>query len=114
MSDLIAFLKTRLDEDEAGHWAVHDVTKCDALLYEDLPAAAPLPDAGACECGYPARVIREVAAGRAIIQLHKAEPGQHPDFCGHDLHELPCPTLRHAAAIYSNYPDYQQEWAPAT
>jgi hypothetical protein len=29
-----------------------------------------------------------------VRALHSPEEGQHPDFCGHDKHELPCPTLR--------------------
>lgn len=111
MKDLIAFLNARLDEDEAAAWAVHDVNKCDALLYEEDMADAARRDPD-CDCGQPARVLREVEAKRAIVKLHAAEPGQHPDFCGHDLHELPCLTLRLLAAVWNDHPDYRQEWAP--
>jgi Family of unknown function (DUF6221) len=58
----------------------------------------------------PARVLRAVDAKRAVLRLHMAEPGQHPDFCGHDLRELPCPTPRLLASEYSDHPDYKQEW----
>ena len=58
----------------------------------------------------PARVLAECEAKRAIMKLHSAEPGQHPDFCGHDLRELPCPTLRLLALPYSDRADYLPEW----
>jgi hypothetical protein len=71
VDDLVAFLTARLDEAAAGAWSVHDVARCDALLYEeDLPpAAARTPD---CDCGYPARVLREVEAGRALLLAYEA------------------------------------------
>jgi hypothetical protein len=34
------------------------------------------------------------AALRGVLDVHVPEEGQHPDFCGHDKHELPCPTIR--------------------
>lgn len=139
--DLVKFLRERLDEDEAKRWAVHDVAKCDALLYEELPADAPLPDADACECGYPAHVLAEVAAKRAILALHNvhSEPGRWgdsgPDLalrgqptgrtsywceeCDHDRDyghiggpEEGCRTLRQLAAVYSSHPGYRDEWKP--
>jgi len=58
----------------------------------------------------PARVLAECEAKRQIVALHKSEPGQHPDFCGHDLRELPCPTLRLLALPYADHPDYLPEW----
>ena len=118
---LTEFLAARLDETEAGAWAVHDVSKCDALLYADLPADAPLPDAADCECGYPARVLREVEAGRAILADHhqegtsiwcnRCDPGAD---LGDSSTWYPCRTLRAIAAVWSDHPDYRQEWAPLT
>jgi hypothetical protein len=58
----------------------------------------------------PARVLREVEAKRKILTLHSAEPGQHPDFCGHDKRGLPCPTVRALAAVHSDQPNYNPEW----
>jgi hypothetical protein len=40
----------------------------------------------------PRAVIADCEAKLANLDLHSAEPGQHPDFCWHDKHELPCPT----------------------
>ena len=115
--DLAAFLAARLDEDEAQPWAVHDVTKCDALLYEeDMGAAA---HEHVCDCEYPARVLREVAAKRAILDLHGRshecstyDRDREVDHCTWCLHAEECSTLRSLAAIYGNHPDYRQEWAP--
>jgi len=59
-----------------------------------------------------ARLIAEREVKRRIVALHSAESGQHPDFCGHDLRELPCPTLRFLALPYADHPDYQPEWKP--
>jgi hypothetical protein len=60
----------------------------------------------------PARVLAECEAKRRVVKLHSAESGQHPDFCGHDLRELPCPTLRLLALVYADHPDYLPEWKP--
>lgn len=48
----------------------------------------------------PAAVLRRCAADREALALHRPEPGQHPDFCGYDKHELPCPGLRLLAEAY--------------
>jgi hypothetical protein len=48
----------------------------------------------------PATVLRRCAADRKALALHQPEPGQHPDFCGYDKHELPCPGLRLLAEAY--------------
>jgi hypothetical protein len=90
VDEMIAFLRARLDEDESLARA---------------STANPVTRFG------PDRMLREVAAKREIIALHSAEEGQHPDFCGHDLRELPCLTLRFLAAVYSDRPGYKPEWA---
>ena len=59
----------------------------------------------------PARVLAECEAKRQIVELHSAEPG-FPDFCGHDLRELPCSTLRLLALPYADHQDYMPEWKP--
>lgn len=69
----IAFLRARLDEDEDAAWAVHDVSKCDALLYEENMAgtAGRTPD---CDCGYPARALREVKVWRRALLEYRTAP----------------------------------------
>lgn len=64
---LSAFIKARLDEEAERAWAVHDVEKCDAMLYEeDMAAYASRRDPD-CDCGIPAQIRRDVAAKRALI-----------------------------------------------
>lgn len=77
----IAFLRERLDEDEATAWAVHDVSKCDALLYEEdmAAAAAGTPD---CDCGHPARALREVAIWRRLLLDYSIPPGTDAKYGG--------------------------------
>ena len=77
----IAFLRARLDEDQAGAWAIHDVAKCDALLYEEdmAGAAADTPD---CDCGHPARVLREVAVWRRLLLDYSIPPGTDAKYGG--------------------------------
>ncbi len=124
MSTLAAFAAARLLEDEARSWAIHDIAKCDALLYEEDMAAAARRDPG-CDCGHPARIRREVAAKRQLIDISwkhmatiDAEWGD-----GHGADEIRqgmCPdetpdsnkTLRALAAVYSDHPDYDQAWRP--
>ena len=85
----------------------------------------------------PARVLREVEAKRAILRMHNRltpylESGfTYPaaaNFCGYcgpgdnwqAEHEpdhypgaaWPCQHVRILAAIWSEHPDYQQEWKP--
>lgn len=76
----------------------------------------------------PERVLAECAAKRGIVELHQPED----DMCGvcsHDIgytsdgyggeyyenqrtgNDWPCATLRALAAVYSDHPDYRQEWA---
>lgn len=75
----------------------------------------------------PARTLREVEAKRAILAEHGPANGRRDaDRCrvctaithtgmGHTdarRFRAPCPTLLILAAIYSDHPDYRQEWAP--
>jgi hypothetical protein len=112
-NDLVAFLAARLDEDEAAAEDVHNAYECESCM----GPPGPFP----CNCGYPARVLREVAAKRAILAEHKPYEtgGTHlsgPVFCStcgeEDAVEVPCGTLRHLAAVYSDHPDYRPEWKP--
>lgn len=76
MSDLAAFYAARLDEAAAGAWAVHDIAKCDWLMYEeDLAAGAR---EGHCDCGYPDRIRREVEAGRKLLAAWQDNERERP------------------------------------
>jgi hypothetical protein len=86
--DLVAFLSARLDEDASGAPGVH------------LSRCATTPPYHSCDCGYPARVLREVEAGRKILALTFQ-------------YDLMIDLLGAVAAVYSDHPDYRAEWAPA-
>jgi hypothetical protein len=127
VSDLVVFVSARLDEAAARAWAVHDVGKCDALLYEEdmAGAAARTPD---CDCGYPARALREVEAGRRILDLYVSTLAlvEHPPVMGEGhphagkisaadyldaKRELAVlrPVIEAVAAVFSDHPDYRPE-----
>lgn len=77
------------------------------------------------EIAKEARMLREVAAKRAILAAHPVRPiingtcrtcsdsaglswsSLEPEFV-----DWPCPTLRALAAFWSDHPDYRQEWKP--
>ena len=133
MTDLAAFILARLDEAQERAWAVHDVATCDALLYEEdmADAAARTPD---CDCGYPARVLREVAAKRAILDLYvrtlavvrkpvnlSASAAEKPvirdlragDYLDAERELCVLGTVaRILASVSSDHPDYDASWKP--
>ena len=127
MSDLITFLSARLDEDERYAKAAlsspesansgNGVRALDGKL-----AIRPSAMSDALALHFvrhdPARVLREVEAKRRILQEH--EPTQQDAtrcrVCtaiagGHATRfRAPCWTLVLLAAVYSDHPDYMQEW----
>lgn len=148
MSDLIAFLRARLDEDEAAAKAAHlgpwdletEVGGFGPVAYVLMPLPPhkgartgltryiPLGTQDADTAAHiarhdPARVLREVEAHRAILARHAATRGSFQLICpvcwtigridGADLEgdPWPCVTVRHLAAVYSDHPDYDPEWA---
>jgi hypothetical protein len=96
-----------------------------ARIADDEEAAGADPG---CEClgvqfgiGHgpvcPERVLAECEAKRRIVE-------EHPDYGGYgescarcaessiDLAPWPCPTLRALASVWSDHPDYREEWRP--
>ena len=121
----MAFLCARLDEDEAdaqkhlnrfvdGEWRR---VICDPLLggyggqspHRDLTVGLYIG-----RMSEPARVLREVEAKRAILRWHPSERMRYIDASRCPQCELtwPCPTVRLIAAVYSDHPDYRDEWKP--
>jgi len=103
--DLAAFLAARLDEDEAA---------VSVFFGRDFG---------------PSRPSREIDAKRAILAEHVSTEdlgAPIPAVCNRcttDAIQIrfispteclpwPCPTVRALAAVYSDHPDYRQEWAP--
>ena len=148
MDELIAFARARLDDDEAAAKAAAEQARYDewdavgdrtddeigrsnwrvvgVALMETHPGA--MASAQHIARHDPARALRDVAAKRAILELHKPQP--KPGY-GNDLPRClaclsardrwqedwqadpwPCRTVRLLAAVWDGHPDYRQEWAP--
>jgi Family of unknown function (DUF6221) len=126
--DLAEFLAARLDEDERlARQALDEPAPEDGRDIR-YPYPGRLARAMHDARHGPARVLREVAARRAILAEHAAtdwtaygdrmcrrcvldddEPHDEP----YHWLPFPCPTLRALAAAYSDHPDYDPAWAPA-
>ncbi|HEY3718300.1 MAG TPA: DUF6221 family protein [Jatrophihabitantaceae bacterium] len=91
MSDLTEFLLARIAEDEQGAHAIHDRRE-DRFSEPDMQGID-------CACGVPARVLAFCVAARTIIADY--DPIEHPTG---PLHAL--------AGIWSDHPDFRQEWRP--
>lgn len=117
MSDLVAFLRARLDEDEQAaeraqgegqSWAWVQPEALDANRYPSLEQAEHIARHD------PARVLAEVAAKRALLDVHRDDYGSCST-CGtageYDV-PWPCTTVELLALPYANHPDYRSEWAP--
>ena len=116
---MIAFLGARLDEDAAEARFVH-VTDCSQAFVS--------PEHCECDCGVPARVLREVEAGRRLICAYHdraewAREFRDPDTDYENVTEAQArweegaaaallAAIQFRAAVYSDNPDYRQEWKP--
>ncbi|MFK5584858.1 MULTISPECIES: DUF6221 family protein [unclassified Serinicoccus] len=110
MSELVSFLRARLDEDErTGLDAVRirsDVYKERAVDPDHDVAAWDDHPAGVVIVG-PERWLREVAIKRAILAAAVEDVdarGAEREWANYTLSEL--------ASVYVNHPDYRPEWAP--
>ena len=119
--DPAEFLQARLDEDEARAKKAQDEWNAEYAMYEweDLPdevfAHARTHD--------PARVLREVEAKRAILELAKEASGLD-DTVDAEFRSGPRDTasepyvgdriLRALATVYRDHPDYDPAWTPVT
>jgi hypothetical protein len=106
MSDLVEFLRPRLDEDavDATMRAVHR-EGCESV-----------PDAEGytypCTCGVPERLMREVEAKRRIIERYEQAASQYWNATEEEIALTLEPVLRDLALPYADHPDYQHEWKP--
>lgn len=102
---VVEFLLSRLDEDEAAA----GLEKYEAWWVED---DSPFD---------PDRVRVEIAAKRAIIEIHHDEyegrsgEGLRPTCaqCGMPGEynvSWPCMTIRHLVSVYADHPDYNPKW----
>jgi hypothetical protein len=126
VSDLIAFLNARLDEDEAlarkaGPWPFSSLDSA-----ASIPGDVPLYVWTFVNRHDPARVLREVEAKRALIAFafnnaaiidgewgdcHEAAEiaaGQCQDYGMSAARDA----LKPLVAVYSDHPDFDPSWAP--
>lgn len=112
--DLAAFLAARLDEDEAAAkaaWGVEWDWRYVAEPFGERPSIAHTVHIARHD---PARVLREVAAKRAIlaryatVQAWSYPPGDGDEAVQDELGEV----TRSLAAVYSDHPGYREEWKP--
>lgn len=118
---IVEFLEARLAEDEAVALAITHIQ--DSKLGEWTGKSAFLWILGDQKVSNhiarhdPARVLREVAAKRAIIaEHHRASQWGGPvDVCdAHDgatMATIVCDTMLALAAVYSDHPDYREDWS---
>lgn len=134
---LVEFLRARLDEDQEaarrcapGPWALVGEPRETRVVSCPTGVAVALGwlrDAEHIASHDPARVLADVAAKRAILDLHKPERvwtgSKYEDgkctTCllwesqGYSRYEdFPCPTLRALVAMYADHPDYDPAWRP--
>jgi hypothetical protein len=105
--EISEFLAARLDEREAGADDFHDARRCGSL---DRDGGFEL---ARCDCGHPARELREVEAGRKILaEYQRIEKSVQAYPNGPNAAALITmqATLRTVATVDSDHPDYQREW----
>lgn len=123
MVDLVEWLTACLDEDAKRAITWHDL-ECeihqhmDAGLLAAVAASRMLEDVpgAVCDCGGPARVLREIDAKRQLLDRYKhamENRRAHPD----DLASAGALLALHGAVKvlalpYSHRPGYREEWAP--
>lgn len=126
MTTIVEFIEARIAEDE--HWATREQERARRAANEGVLVArlwmigdpSPFPD-------YPARVLRECEAKRAMIahsfELGAAVDGEFGCACsaegirrdegndGCDGRKTVVEILSPFAAIYSDHPDYRLDWS---
>lgn len=118
MDDLTAFVRARLDEDEAaaqdparvwpGPWTADRCEVSDSggvTVVRDEYHWGPMPHIARHD---PARVLRDIAAKRAI--LDRCVRWECDEMTAGMLIE---DVLAHLATAWSGHPDYRDEWRPA-
>jgi hypothetical protein len=101
MDDLIAFIKARLDEDEAN--GRHALALWPSTHFTIDPGSLVIVEFHRRHD--PDRDLREIAAKRAILAMDD-------DSEGYAYSVAVSRAIVHLAAAWSDHPDYRAEWAP--
>ena len=126
MSELVVFLKARLDDDERVAKGAERTSTAD-WIQAVLRSPFDFRTNDHIARHDPARVLREVEAKRRILARHKpGDPSTNAwaapwcEGCGYEgslsyprtEHIDECPELRDLAIAYADHPDYREEWRP--
>lgn len=114
MDDLVQWLRAVLDDEATAQgrpetaWHRRDCGSLPDVLY-------PGQETGACDCGVPAQVLREIEAKRAVLGAFAEVVGNY----GRDDVEYADGwvsglgfAVQHMAAAYSDRAGYREEWRP--
>jgi hypothetical protein len=105
MDDLAAFLRARLDEDEAEVMRMFDFDRGNTDSQLHISDSDELVITGG-------RMLREVDAKRQLMALHQV--GHDPcDAHDADSRSIPCEVIELLALPYVEHPDYRPERAPS-
>ncbi|MET8826065.1 DUF6221 family protein [Streptomyces sp. NPDC004610] len=130
MDDLVIWLRTQLDADAAGAADPYAEKSWHAKGCESLPDVLyPERETGACDCGVPSRLLREIDAKRQLVNAH-SRPHECVALTGsgeksvvdgqpwelweleHTSDDGPCTTLCVLALPYADRDGYLPEWRP--
>ena len=115
LGDVVVYDEGSPDEYQAAHIARHDPARVLREVDAKRKILAEHPvDADLLAWSLGAA---EVVAGRAsplsrCMRCTVPLPDACEDEDQYERVEWPCPTVRALAAVYSDHPDYRQEWAP--
>jgi uncharacterized protein DUF6221 len=126
VDDLIAFVRARLDEDEAAAKAWLPLVRLDGSgsWYDEVSESNLGPySIEHARLHDPARALRDVAAGRRILERHSpaegiAVAGPCCTWCSDDTDTVslnapwPCPDVLDLLSRWDDHPDYRVEWKP--
>lgn len=133
VGELVAWLRAQLDDDQAeaeaatpGPWIdasgnagdviVEQLSDAEGHLVAEIETCVDHPDVDrAADAAHiarhdPAAVLADVAAKRAILDLHDAVPEE--EHCAWDQERKPCQTVRLLASAYAHRPGYRDQWRP--
>jgi hypothetical protein len=100
---LVTFLLARLDEDEVAAWT--HLRGREFLPFESIVQTA---DHGARHG--PLRVLREVTASRAVVQMCRDSSRAQRDRLGAGRTELAEAMIVAMATVFAQHPDFDPEW----
>lgn len=124
MDDFDLWARQQLDADAATltdpynrkSWHARDCESVPDVLYPDQ-------ETGACDCGVPATMLREIEGKRQTLDEHTdVNDGScgtcvdgkwgYPTHGGSSPQQYPCRTLRILFLPYAGRPGYREEWKP--